>query len=244
MTMTLVDTHCHLERYPDPARVLAQAEEAGTMMLAVAMEPSDYRSTERLVRGRACAIAAVGLHPTRAPQCGTLLPELLAAMADTRFVGEVGLDGTVTSASERQAQRRVFDAVLSRAGELSGRVLTIHGRRAWEDVLSMLAQAAQLTPILHWFSGSIDQAKRAVQLGCYFSVNTAMVGSKGAGELLARVPPDRVLLETDGPYIEVDGRPAGPTDLPHIAAWIGSVWRIPEADAARRLARSWQRIAS
>jgi TatD DNase family protein len=239
MTLPLVDTHCHLLRFADPESLMAEAETRGSRFVAVVMKPDELPALTRLIEGRACAMAAVGLHPVHAMDCESAVPALLAAMGATRFIGEVGLDATVKDAANVEAQRRVFEAVLTRADELGDRVLTIHGRRAWRDVLDAIGDGLRATPILHWYSGSVALARRAVRQGCCFSVNTAMVGTEAAAELLREVPADRILLETDGPYIQVGGAPAGPEHLAQIVAYIASCWGTGPDAAAERIHRNW-----
>jgi TatD DNase family protein len=69
------------------------------------------------------------------------------------------------------------------------------------------------TAVLHWFTGSASEAKRAAQLGCYFSVNLEMLKSEQRRNLVASLPRERLLTETDGPFTTIDGRPTLPSDV-------------------------------
>jgi TatD DNase family protein len=84
------------------------------------------------------------------------------------------------------------------------------------------------TVVLHWFTGSRSDARRAVSLGCYFSVNAEMTRSERGRALIAELPSDRILTETDGPFTQVDGRPAEPQDT-HGA--VEAVAKIRESSA-------------
>jgi TatD DNase family protein len=66
--------------------------------------------------------------------------------------------------------------------------------------------------VLHWFTGSIAEARRAVDLGCYFSINAQMADSPRTGKIVEGLPSDRILTETDGPFTKTGGRPSRPTD--------------------------------
>jgi TatD DNase family protein len=66
--------------------------------------------------------------------------------------------------------------------------------------------------VMHWFSGSMAEAKRAVDLGCYFSINEQMCKTPNGAKLVRAVPLERILTETDGPFTKVDGRPSRPSD--------------------------------
>ena len=67
--------------------------------------------------------------------------------------------------------------------------------------------------VLHWFTGSKAEAHRAAELGCYFSVNAAMLTKEKGRDLIAALPLERILTETDGPFTQIDGRPTCPTDV-------------------------------
>ena len=71
------------------------------------------------------------------------------------------------------------------------------------------------TVVLHWFTGSPSEARRAVELGCYFSINSQMLNSAKHRSLVASLPSNRILTETDGPFVQIEGRPSRPaTDIP------------------------------
>ena len=141
---------------------------------------------------------------------------LLELIPTTRFVGEVGLDGSPQHAASYQRQKDVFGMVLRACQAQGGRVVTIHSRRAADDVISMIEKyttSDRVLTILHWFSGSTATAKRAAAAGCYFSVNGAMLGSEKGRALVRSLPQDRLLTETDSPFTSVGGRNSLPWDV-------------------------------
>lgn len=91
-----------------------------------------------------------------------------------------------------------------------GKILSIHSVRTASRVLDHIDECLPRDRgkvVLHWFSGTAAEARRAVQAGCYFSVNHAMLGKPRGREIVAQLPLDRILTETDGPFIDVDGVP-------------------------------------
>jgi len=78
--------------------------------------------------------------------------------------------------------------------------------------------------VLHWYSDTLTALRRATQQGCFFSVNPAMVRSKHGQEIIAATPRERVLTETDGPYVKVDGRPAEPGDVRLVLEFLAKEW--------------------
>ncbi|RRH91092.1 TatD family deoxyribonuclease [Mesorhizobium tamadayense] len=83
------------------------------------------------------------------------------------------------------------------------------------------------TVVLHWFTGSKSEARRAATLGCYFSVNAEMTRSDRGRSLVSDLPIDRILTETDGPFTQVDGRPSEPADVETTVAAIADVRKGP-----------------
>ena len=111
------------------------------------------------------------------------------------------MDGSPPHRHSLELQRAVFRRILAECARLGGRVLSIHSRGAADEVLDEVAvQPGAGLPILHWFSGTARQLDRAVQLGCWFSVGPAMVRSAKGRALVSRMPPDRLLTETDAPF--------------------------------------------
>jgi TatD DNase family protein len=220
----LVDTHCHVDLFPEPRTLVAQLEAARLYTIAVTNAPSVFPVTARLVARCRYVRAAVGLHPELAADRGAELPLFWDALRSTRYVGEVGLDYAAGTRDARRRQRAVFEQILTRCDELGDRVLTVHSRRAADDVINMVGPRFRGTVVLHWYSGSSGALERALDAGCYLSANAAMARSDRSLGLLACAPKHRVLLESDGPFVAVEGRPSTPFDLSAVVFAIARLW--------------------
>src|SRR5688500_16922013 len=122
-----------------------------------------------------------------------------ALVVDVDYVGEVGLAGSREGRPSLLAQRRVLDHVLGSPG-IRERVLSVYSRGAEAETVAALEQA-QVSAVLHWYSGSLRHAERALEAGLYFSVNPAMLRTQKGARLIRALPRERVLTETDGPYV-------------------------------------------
>jgi TatD DNase family protein len=121
------------------------------------------------------------------------------------------MDGSPPHRHSLGLERMVFHRILTECARLNGRVLSIHSRGAADEVVDALeAQPGAGLPILHWFSGSARQLARAIDAGCWFSVGPAMVRSAKGRALVARMPVDRLLTETDAPFARSGDRPLFP----------------------------------
>ncbi len=211
--MRYVDAHCHVDQYPDPRAEVGACESAQTYTIAVTNLPREFVRTERLCVGRSFVRAAAGLHPELVARFPGAVEELLPLLARTKYVGEIGLDYTQASPNDRESQRKVLARVVATCEQLGGRVLTVHTRRAAEDALELLCDATKSSIILHWFSGSMKVLARAVEAGCFFSVNPAMARSTSGRKILEAIPGDRILTESDGPFVKHGGRELHPFEV-------------------------------
>ncbi len=240
--MSVADTHCHLDLYPDHETVIEETERAGVDTIAVTNAPSVFRACVSLTRGCRFVHPAVGLHPELASERYgelRLLPDLLA---ETRFVGEVGLDFRTRDEGERTLQRKAFREILDRCADYGDKILTVHSRRSAEEVIDMIGPKYPGSVILHWFSGTHSALRRAASYGFYFSINPAMLASGSGRRTASAVPPERLLVETDGPFVAVGGRPARPRDVQHVVEGLAGLLRVDVADLARRLRNNYEEV--
>ncbi len=236
-----VDAHVHLDRFGDPEAVVAAADRAGVHCLAVTETPSHHAEVRAWLGARAGVEIAVGAHPLHAASLSDDdLDELDRAIGDCRFVGEVGLDGSSDGCASLPAQRRAFQRVLAHP-ELRSRVLTVHSRGADEEAIAALSDASA-TAVLHWFRGTAAEAQAALEAGLRFSVNPAMIATEPGRELIELLPRQAVLTETDGPYTNVGGRPATPSDIPIVVEALARVWSLEPEAARRQVADNWRAL--
>lgn len=232
----MIDFHCHLDLYPDPHGVARACRERGLYVLSVTTTPSAWQGTSKLAEDAPRIRTAVGLHPQIAHERAHELSLLEQLVSSTPYVGEIGLDGGPEYRSTWCEQLRVFERALAICRDAGGRVMSLHSRRASGEVLDALkACPGAGTPILHWFSGPQRDLERAIELGSWFSVGPAMLrGAKGR-QLATRMPIDRVLIESDGPFAHVDGRPAWPWEAVNAVPELARLWQIDQRDCEKQL---------
>lgn len=217
--LTAVDFHCHLDLYPDHAAAITAAEASCIYTLAVTTTPKAWPRNRDLTQDTRFVHAALGLHPQLVADRAHELPEWERYLPEARFVGEVGLDAGPRFFTSFDNQKRVLRTILERCAEAGDKVLTVHSVRCATAVLDMIEEylpQGRGKVVLHWFTGSRSEARRATSLGCYFSVNAEMARNERGRTLIADLPLERVLTETDGPFTQVQGRPARPADV-HVA---------------------------
>jgi TatD DNase family protein len=237
----VIDTHAHLDALQEPAaEVLARARDSGvTRVVAVGSGLSSCRATLAIAAREQGVHAALGLHPHQAGEVSDSdVSELRELLSDPRAVavGETGLD-YYRDYAPRDRQLKLFRAQAELAVEL-GKALVVHSRAADEDTAAVLAQLPADHPVvLHCFS-SVGLLGPALERG-YFVSFAGNVTYPKAGELrtaAARVPAERLLAETDSPYLApqpVRGRSNEPAHVVHTLAALAGA-RGEEADGLER----------
>jgi len=232
----LVDFHCHLDLYPDFPAAVQEAEQAGVFTLAVTTTPRAWPRNQELAQRTKHVRVALGLHPQLVADHEHELHLWERYLPEARYIGEVGLDAGPRYYSSFEAQNRVFRHVLKSCAEIGGRILTVHSVRSVRQVLDCLED--HFPPdrgkvVLHWFTGTKSEAKRALEMGCYFSVNATMLSSPKHAPMVETIPLERILTETDGPFTNVGDRSAKPSDVVRAVELLGMRHGIHSDEMAR-----------
>jgi TatD DNase family protein len=202
----LIDAHCHLgDRAFDPDRdaVLERARRAGVgHVVVVGGSVDESERAADIARARPGLSATAGVHPHEArawsSEAGARLKALLA-LPEVVAVGETGLDYHYDH-SPRGAQRSAFEAQLALAAEL-GKPVVVHAREADDDMAAMLA-GARVTVVLHSFSSGPQVFAAGMAIDAYFSFSGMITFKNWAHPIsLTAYPPNRLLVETDAPYL-------------------------------------------
>lgn len=241
MRSGLVDFHCHLDLYPDHAAAVERCERDGVFTLAVTTTPKAWPRNHELASATNHVRAALGLHPQlvadRAREIG-LWEELLPR---TRYVGEVGLDAGPRFYKSFDAQKEVFARVLSLCAAAGNKIVSTHSVRATKVVLDMIEQympPSRGRVVLHWFTGTTAECRRAVDLGCYFSVNADMLVNEKRAAITKTLPLDRILTETDGPFTQTDARPSRPSDVWIALEGLARLHGMSQPDISTKITRN------
>jgi TatD DNase family protein len=239
------DFHCHVDLDPNPKNLIAQCESNRIAVLAVTTTPKAWRQNLLWTKNSNYVYAAVGLHPELVADRFNEIDLLETLISECRFVGEVGLDGSPQYSSSYEKQKQVFACALRVSQKHGGRVISIHSRRAAKDVVALLQEHVKpdnVLAILHWFSSSKSEARKAIEVGCYFSVNTSMVNSKNGQGLLEIIPRNRLLTETDSPFTKIDGRVTVPSDVNQTVLELAKFYGDTVSDLRHQLSTNAKKV--
>ncbi|MFY9512938.1 MAG: Qat anti-phage system TatD family nuclease QatD [Rubrivivax sp.] len=228
-----VDFHCHLDLYPDHAQLIAECDRERVATLAVTTTPKAWTRNREMASGADHVRVALGLHPQLVAEREAEIGLFESLLPDARYVGEVGLDASPRFYRNFDAQERVFERILRMCAEQGNKILTVHSVRAVSRVLQHLERGLPADSghvVLHWFTGSAAEARRAVDQGCYFSVNSEMLRSSKHRTLVERLPVNRLLTETDGPFVLVEGVPVRPLAVADTVVQLAKVRGVSPSD--------------
>lgn len=219
-----IDTHCHLDLYKNYKQVITAIEQSNIFVVAVTNIPSVFEQDAQILKSTNVALA-LGLHPQLVRDYGDQIDLFVELLPKVKFIGEVGLDYQEVDINMRKRQQEIFKRVLEESAKYDDKVLSVHSRRASEDVVSLIGNNFPCKIILHWYSGSIATLKQAIDSGYFFSINTSMINSDKGQAIIHSLPLERVLTETDGPFIKLNSKIIIPTDIEIIVDYLARIHR-------------------
>lgn len=251
----LVDSHCHLDSEglaDDLDGVIARAAEANVRrLLAINTRLSGFEALYAIAEAHREISCSVGVHPHEAKnEPGTRPQDLLerAARPEVVAIGETGLDYYYEN-SPRAEQRASFKTHI-RAAQETGLPVIVHSRDAEEETIELLEEgsaAGPLSGVMHCFTGSKPFAEAALSMGFYISLSGIVTfkNAKDLQETAKSLPMERLLIETDSPYLApepVRGRPCEPAYLAHTAAFVATLKGITEDEIMRRTTENFYNL--
>lgn len=242
----LIDSHCHLD-FPELGAnldgVLERAQAAGVgLMVTISTRVRRFNELKAIVEAHDNVFCSIGTHPHNAAEEPDITVEELVEIArhpKVVAIGEAGLDYHYDH-SPRDVQKKSFRTQIA-AARKTGLPLVIHAREADSDIARMLEEETKKGPfpfVLHCFTGGADFAHRGLALGGYVSFSGVVTfkNAEALRDIALAVPSDRLLVETDAPYLAPEphrGRPNEPAFVAHTAARLAALRGVRESDMAR-----------
>lgn len=251
----MIDSHCHLadEAFAaDLDAVVARAREAGlsgALCILSAEDDGELNASARVREAWGAVRFATGVHPHHAGvftgRVADVAPTVGAAVERTGAcaIGEIGLDYHY-DLSPRPVQQEVFAAQLALAVERALSVI-IHTREATDDTFALLRAEPDVRGVFHCFTGDVAMARQALDIGFYISLAGIVTFPKAESlrEVARFVPDDRLLIETDSPYlapVPMRGKRNEPGFVPHVLAAVANVRGAAPLELADRTSRNFE----
>lgn len=249
-----IDSHCHLNMLADePGGIAAMVQEAHDNavehILCIAIDKASCAEVKAIAEQHSHVTASVGIHPNVSVEEHFTVEELIAEASHPKVIaiGETGLD-YFRSEGDLEWQRDRFRVHIE-AAKHTHKPLIIHTREAREDTMTILEneQARDAGGIIHCFTENWDTAKRALDIGFYISLSGIVTfkSAKDLQEVAKKLPLDRILIETDSPYLAPvphRGKTNKPVFVKHVAAFLAELRGDSEENIASTTTANFRRL--
>lgn len=229
MMPNLIDTHFHLDYYRNYLEIANKITTMAQYTICVTNSPGVFRSCKNIIPETKYLKFAIGFHPLGNGLSNNDFKDFLFLLDRTNYVGEIGLDFGRSACMSKEDQLRFFESIIEKCSS-ENKVMTIHIRGAEPEAIGILRKYAPQKCIIHWFTGTEKHLDGLLDLGCFLSINSNMVVSRNSSKYL-RIPRDRILIESDGPYTRVSGKKYVPDLLQQSYNQISCFYGMPDLTA-------------
>ncbi|NJK91770.1 MAG: TatD family deoxyribonuclease [Blastochloris sp.] len=246
---SLVDYHVHLDLFQDHVSMLNRCEKKKIEIFTMTTTPLAWKKNCDLTVGFPRVRVGLGLHPQLVTERAHEVELFEKMVSQTYYVGEVGLDAGPRFYKGISLQREVFLRVLKSSAQSGPKIFSIHSIRCAAKVMDCIEDTCgkrhDLGFVFHWFSGSKMEVLRALEMGFYFSVNPMMLKSNSSRSVLRCIPINRLLTETDGPFVDKEPqRKFLPENLGDTIRDLAALYEIPSELLKTQIWKNTMRLES
>lgn len=200
----LIDTHFHLDLMGNMRTLIRGFRNADVGVIAVGTTPKAYEREKQFCSGVDNIRVGLGFHPQLVDERESEIDLFLGLVKTSKYIGEIGLDFNSGYIASKEQQLSNFRKIATTCADEGNKVLSIHSVKAAGAVIDELDKAGTFRNnmcIFHWFTGTAAERRRAIEAGAWFSINPRMLKTKSGRETIKAIPADRLLLETDAPFV-------------------------------------------
>lgn len=200
----LIDTHFHLDLMGNMRTLIRGFRNADVGVIAVGTTPKAYEREKQFCSGVDNIRVGLGFHPQLVDERESEIDLFLGLVKTSKYIGEIGLDFNSGYIASKEQQLSNFRKIAKTCADEGNKVLSIHSVKAAGAVIDELEKAGTFRNnmcIFHWFTGTAAERRRAIEAGAWFSINPRMLKTKSGRETIKAIPADRLLLETDAPFV-------------------------------------------
>lgn len=237
----MLDTHCHIDLYKNPNNILELCENKKIIVFSMTNLPSHFEMGFPFFQSKKFVRISLGMHPLYAKLHKNEFLNFEKNLSKTSYIGEVGLDFSKEGIDTKEIQIKSFKKILAL---VSGKkkILSIHSRKAEKEVLELLCTYHIKSAIFHWYSGGLNLIEKIVGAGYFFSINPAMIQSLSGRKIIAKIPKDKILTETDGPFITVGDKPINPGEIDSVIKFLAHLWCITDSEVRKIIQNNFKTL--
>lgn len=237
----MIDAHCHVDLYSNPIKIANECEQLGITVIAMTNLPSHFEMGYKHLRNFRKVRLALGMHPLYAEEHKRELALFTRHLSNTSYIGEIGLDFSREGIGTKDLQTETFISILSQLGD-KPKFISLHSRKAEKEVLKYLLEFKIRQAAFHWYSGPVSLITTIAEAGYYFSINLAMIKSKSGQQVIKQIPKENILTESDGPFIEHQGRTAKPNDIGLVLSYLSGLWGVSAQEVENVIDGNFRRV--
>lgn len=199
----ICDAHCHLDLMDNMPEFINEIQNSNMSLFAVGTTPKAYSREMQFCKNITNIHVGLGMHPQLISSGYDDMQLFKSLLGKCHYIGEVGLDFSKEYIQTKKSQVNIFSEIIELCEQYGEKVVSIHSLKSTSTVIEILKTYKKQTSnkyIFHWFTGSMSQLEKALELECYFSINPRMLKTKSGMEVIKTIPINYVLLETDAPF--------------------------------------------
>lgn len=227
----ILDCHCHIDLYPNPEDLLKKCIREDFTVISMTNLPSHFQIGYPHFINLKRIRLALGMHPLYAELHNQELDLFFKNISRTSYIGEIGLDFSKEGISTKNIQITTFTKILEEVSNKK-KLLSLHSRKAEKEVFEFLKFYKIKCAIFHWYSGPLSLIDQISEEGYFFSINPAMLNSASGRKVIERIPLNKLLTESDGPFTRIKGRVTNPSDISIVIKEIAKIKEIHEIETS------------
>lgn len=227
--MNLIDFHVHIDYYENFNQIYNYYNNKRIYTLAVTNLPETYEKCIKSFMKSKYVKFALGYNPQFVEVERFNKRKFDQYFDTTKYIGEVGLDFSKGYIKHKSKQLEVFDYIVHKSGKYN-KILSIHSRNAENEIIRILKDHQVKFAVFHWYTGKIEKIHEIIDMGYYFSVNSRMLESRKGLSIIKSIPLDRLLIETDGPFIDFKKQRITPDKLGEVYTLIKRVLHVNDLE--------------
>lgn len=220
----LIDTHFHLDFYKNHKQIYKDINNLQQYTLCMTNTPEIYQECQKLYFNTKYVKFALGFNP-KSNNTRESFTKFINIFKGAEYIGEVGLDFSKQYRFRIEEQKQYFEIIVDLCSSVN-KLLSIHIRNAEDSAIEIIKKYKPKKCIIHWFTGNNNQMQQLINLGCYFSINANMINNKN----LLLIPKNKILIESDGPFTQVNGKKYEPKLLKQQYDIISKVLNEPKLE--------------
>ena len=199
----ICDAHCHLDLMNNMLGFINEVKNSDLSLFAVGTTPKAYKREVQFCKNTQNIYVGLGMHPQLVSSGYDDMQVFKAFFEQNHYIGEVGLDFSKDYIRTKESQIEVFSEIIGLCEQHGEKVISIHSLKSTSSVIKILKNYKKKNSnryIFHWFTGSVSQVEKVIELGGYFSINPKMLKTKSGIEIIKAIPINHMLIETDAPF--------------------------------------------